>query len=366
MTDLFDPLTLRGVTFRNRIGISPMCQYSSRDGFANDWHLVHLGSRAVGGAGLVIAEASAVEARGRISPEDLGIWSDAHIEPVARIVRFMCEHGAVAGIQIAHAGRKANVTRPWQGDRSLKPDEGAWQAIGPMAEAFDAPGGAVTHVPHAMDEADIQTVIAAFGEAAGRAVAAGFAFLEIHAAHGYLLHEFLSPLTNRRNDGWGGGFDARCRLTLEVVRAVRRVWPDDKPLGLRISAVDWVETGGWTLEDSVALARLVKAEGVDLIDASSGFNVPEETYPFGPGWQVPFAQRIRAEAGIASAAVGEITEPAQAAAIVANGEADLVLIATASLQDAYWPFHAARTLGRLDNLRMPLPYDYVIRGDYGV
>jgi 2,4-dienoyl-CoA reductase-like NADH-dependent reductase (Old Yellow Enzyme family) len=361
MTDLFDPLTLRGVTIRNRIGISPMCQYWSRDGFASDWHLVHLGSRAVGGAGLVIAEASAVEARGRIAPEDLGIWSDDHIEPLARIARFVTEHGTVAGIQIAHAGRKASVTRPWQGDRSLTPDEGAWQTIGPMAEAFDAPGGAVTHVPAAMDETDIATVIDAFGAAARRADAAGFDFLEIHSAHGYLLHEFLSPLTNRRNDGWGGGFAERCRLTLEVVRAVRRVWPDGKPLALRISAVDWVETGGWTLEDSVALARLVKSEGVDLIDASSGFNVPDETYPSAPGWQVPFARRIRAEAGIATAAVGEITEPAQAAAIVANGEADLVLLATASLDDAYWPFHAAKALQRLDKLQMPLPYDYVVR-----
>ena len=336
MTDLFDPLTLRGITIRNRIGISPMCQYWSQDGFASDWHLVHLGSRAVGGAGLVIAEASAAEARGRIAPEDMGIWSDGHIEPLARITRFMTAHGAVAGIQIAHAGRKASVNRPWEGDRSLRPEEGAWQTVGPLAEPFEREGGAVTHVPAAMDETEIQAVIAAFGDAARRADQAGFDFLEIHGAHGYLLHEFLSPLTNRRNDGWGGGFAARCRLSLEVVRAVRRHWPDGKPLALRISAVDWVAEGGWTLEDSVVLSRLVKAEGVDLIDASSGFNVPDETYPSGPGWQVPFARQIRTETPIATAAVGEITDPAQAAAIIAGGEADLVLLATASLNDAYW------------------------------
>jgi len=366
MTDLFDPLTLRGVTIRNRIGISPMCQYWCHDGLANDWHLVHLGSRAVGGAGLVIAEATAVEARGRIAAEDLGIWTDDHIEPLARIAQFVAAQGSVAGIQIAHAGRKASVTQPWRGDRSLTPAEGAWQTIGPMAEPFEAAGGAVTHTPHAMDDDDIRTVITAFAEAARRADMAGFDFVEIHAAHGYLLHEFLSPLTNRRNDGWGGGFAERCRLVLEVVRAVRRVWPDRKPLALRISAVDWVESGGWTLEESVALARLVMAEGVDLIDASSGFNVPHEVYPSGPGWQVPFARRIRAETGIATAAVGEITEPRQAADIVAAGDADIALIATASLHDAYWPLHAAQTLGRLDALAMPLPYDYVVRGSYGV
>ncbi len=364
MTDLFDPLTLRGVTFRNRIGISPMCQYWCDDGYANDWHLVHLGSRAVGGAGLVIAEAAAVEPRGRIAPQDLGIWKDAHVEPLARITRFMSAHGAVSGIQIAHAGRKASVNRPWEGDRSLTGGEGAWQTIAPLAEPFDAPGGAVTHVPDAMDEDDIRTVIAAFGDAARRAEQAGFDFLEIHGAHGYLLHEFLSPLTNRRDDDWGGSFDNRCRLCLDVVRVVRRAWPDHKPLALRISAVDWTVEGGWSIEDSVALARRVKAEGVDLIDASSGFIVPEETYPSEPGWQVPFARQIRSEADIATAAVGEISGYAQANDIIANGEADLALIATASLHDAYWPLHAAQHLGRQGALTLPLPYDYVVRGGY--
>jgi 2,4-dienoyl-CoA reductase-like NADH-dependent reductase (Old Yellow Enzyme family) len=365
MADLFDPLTLRGLTLRNRIGISPMCQYASEDGFAEDWHLVHLGSRAAGGAGLVIAEASGVEARGRITPACLGIWKDEHIPMLARITAYCREQGAATGMQIAHAGRKANVNEPWLGDRTLLPEEGAWEAIGPMAEPFDAPGGAITHTPRAMDANDIATVIEAFGQAAWRSVKAGFDLVEIHGAHGYLIHEFLSPLTNRREDAWGGDFSGRIRLCIEVVRACRRVMPDAMPLLIRLSCVDWI-AGGWTLEDTVALARLLKAEGVDMIDASSGFNVPGEDYPTAPLWQVPFAARVRNEAAIATAAVGGIMRAEEANGIITKGEADLALIATASLHDAYWPWHAAMALGREEALQMPLSYDYVLRhGGYG-
>jgi len=361
--DLFDSLTLRGLTLRNRIGISPMCQYASEDGFAENWHLVHLGSRAVGGAGLVIAEASGVEARGRITPGCLGIWKDEHIPMLAAITEFCREQGAATGMQIAHAGRKANVNEPWLGDRTLLDDEGPWEAIAPMAEPFDAPGGAITHTPRAMTDGDIADVIEAFGQAARRSVEAGFDLVEIHGAHGYLIHEFLSPFTNRRDDAWGGDFSSRIRFCVEIVRACRKVMPDAMPLLIRLSCVDWKE-GGWTLEDTVALARLLKAEGVDMIDASSGFNVPDESYPSGPLWQVPFAQRVRHEAGIASAAVGAIMRPDEANAIITNGEADLALLATASLHDAYWPWHAAMALGREEALQMPVSYDYVLRGGY--
>jgi 2,4-dienoyl-CoA reductase-like NADH-dependent reductase (Old Yellow Enzyme family) len=360
MADLFTPFELRGVTFRNRIGVSPMCMYACVDGFANDWHFVHLGSRAVGGAGLVMVEASAVEARGRISPVDMGIWKDDHIAPLARIAGFIAGHGAVPAIQIAHAGRKASVTAPWEGDRTMPREEGGWETIAPSALPFDPPGGQVWHTPCAMTAADIADVIAAFAAAAARADRAGFAVLEIHAAHGYLLHSFLSPLSNRRTDGYGGGFANRCRLMIEVVSAVRAAWPERKPLFVRLSAVDWKE-GGWTIQDSVELARLLKSAGVDLIDASSGFVVPDEKIDFGPGFQVPFAERIRREADIPTAAVGLITEPDQADAVIRDGRADMVLLATAMLDDPYWPFHAARALGRLDRMAMPVSYDYVIR-----
>ena len=360
MTDLFSPLTLRGVTFRNRIGVSPMCMYACEDGLANDWHLVHLGARAVGGAGLVIVEATAVEPRGRISPADLGIWSDAHAEPLQRIAEFLAAHGAVPGIQIAHAGRKASVDTPWQGDKSIPVGSGGWETIGPSAIPFDPPGGPVWHTPRAMDAGDIAAVTEAFRAAARRADQAGFTVLELHAAHGYLLHSFLSPLANRRTDAYGGSFDNRCRLMLEVVRALRSVWPERKPLFVRLSAVDWKD-GGWTLEDSVSLARRLKGEGVDLIDASSGFNVTDEKIPFGPGFQVPFAERIRHEADIATAAVGFITEPRQADAIIRQGQADIALLGTEMLRDPYWTYHAARTLGILDRLVMPASYDYVLR-----
>lgn len=361
MPDLFEPLALRGLTLRNRVGISPMCMYAAEDGFASDWHLVHLASRAVGGAGLVFAEASGVEARGRISPGCLGIWKDVHVEKLAQITAAIRKNGAASAMQIAHAGRKGNATVPWQGDRSLKPEEGAWQTVSSVAQPFDAEGGALVHTPVALDEAGIAEVIAAFAAAARRSVEAGFDMVEIHAAHGYLCHQFLSPLVNTRQDRWGGDFTGRTRFALEVVRACRTVMPEAMPLALRISAVDWA-LGGWTLEDSIALAEQAKKEGVDLIDCSSGYAVPDETIPYGPGYQVPFAQRLRHEAGIATAAVGQITTAAQADAIVKKGEADLALIATASLHDAYWPYHAARELGRLKALPMPPSYDYVLRG----
>ncbi len=364
MPDLFDPLTLRGVTLRNRIGISPMCMYASDDGFAHDWHLVHLASRAVGGAGLVIAEASGVTADGRISPGCLGIWKDEHVAKLAQITDAIRANGAASCMQIAHAGRKASCTVPWQGDRTLTPEEGAWQTVSSVAAPFDAPGGMISHAPAALDEAGIAVLIDAFGAAAARSVAAGFDMVEIHAAHGYLAHQFLSPLVNTRNDRWGGDFAGRTRFVLELVRACRQVMPDVMPLLARISCVDWAP-GGWSLEDSVVLARQMKTEGVDLVDCSSGYAVPDETIPYEPGYQVPFAQRIAAEAGIATAAVGMISEPQQAAEIVRKGEADMVLLATASLHDPYWPLHAARELGRLPALPMPPSYDYVVRAAMG-
>jgi len=361
MTDLFDPLTLRGLTLRNRIGISPMCQYVARDGFASDWHLVHLASRAVGGAGLVIAEASGVEARGRISPGCLGIWKDDHIEKLSQITAAIRANGAASCMQIAHAGRKANATVPWEGDRTLTPEEGAWQTVSSVARSFDAPGGALVHTPTALDEAGIAQVIAAFADAARRSVDAGFDMVEIHAAHGYLAHQFMSPLVNDRRDRWGGDFMGRSRFPMEIVRACRAVMPDAMPLAVRISSVDWAP-GGWSLEDSIVLAEMMKKEGVDLIDCSSGYAVPVEDIPYGPGYQVPFAHRIRTQAGIATAAVGQIATAAQANAIITKGEADLALLATASLHDAYWPLHAATELGRLKALPMPPSYDYVVRG----
>ena len=361
MPDLFDPLTLRGLTLRNRVGISPMCQYVSEDGFASDWHLVHLASRAVGGAGLVIAEASGVEARGRITPGCLGIWKDAHIEKLAQVTAAIRANGAASCMQIAHAGRKASATVPWEGDRTLKAGEGAWQTVSSVAKPFDAPGGTLVHTPTALDEAGIAEVVAAFAAAARRSVEAGFDMVEIHAAHGYLAHQFMSPLVNDRTDRWGGDFMGRTRFPMELVRACRTVLPEAMPLAVRISAVDWAP-GGWTLEDSVVLAEMMKKEGVDLVDCSSGYAVPVEEIPYGPGYQVPFAHRIRSQAGIATAAVGQIASAGQADAIVRKGEADLVLLATASLHDAYWPFHAARELGRLKALPMPASYDYVLRG----
>jgi 2,4-dienoyl-CoA reductase-like NADH-dependent reductase (Old Yellow Enzyme family) len=347
---LMSPLTLRGVTFRNRIVVSPMCEYSSRDGFATDWHLVHLGSRAVGGAGLVLTEAAAVTADGRISPHDLGVYDDAHVEMLSRIFHFVAQHGAAGGMQLAHAGRKASTARPWEGGGPLTVPQGGWQPIwAPSAEAFRDGW----QVPRAMRKADIASVTESFAAAAGRVHAAGGKVIEIHGAHGYLLHEFLSPLSNHRDDEYGGTFDNRTRFLREVVDAVRRVWPEQLPLFVRISATDWVD-GGWTVEDSVSLARQLKAQGVDLVDCSTGGNVAHATIPVGPGYQVPFAERVRHDAGVATGAVGLITDPHQAEEILQAGRADVVVIARQLLRDPYWPLHAAQALG--DTPPVPVQY----------
>lgn len=340
-TSLFSPLQLREITFANRIGVSPMCQYSSIDGFATDWHLVHLGARAQGGAGLVMLEASAVTPEGRISSGDLGIWKDEHVPALQRIAHFLHSQGARAGIQLAHAGRKGSMTPPFHGERLLTPAEGAWTPVAPSAIAFSDSYA----VPQALDQPGIDAVVKAFAEAAQRALQAGFDLVEIHAAHGYLLHEFLSPLSNHRSDQYGGSFENRVRLLLQVVDAVRAVWPQDRPVFVRISATDWTE-GGWTIDESVALAKLLKQHGVDLVDVSSGGNVPHAKIPVAPGYQVPFAARIRREAGIATAAVGMITEPEQANNLIADGHADMILMAREFLRDPYWPVHAAQQLNQ--------------------
>jgi 2,4-dienoyl-CoA reductase-like NADH-dependent reductase (Old Yellow Enzyme family) len=337
---LFSPFQLRSASFANRIGVSPMCQYSCEDGFATDWHLVHLGSRAQGGAGVVILEASAVVPEGRISSGDLGIWKDAHIPALERIARFLHSQGARAGIQLAHAGRKGSMSVPFGGERLLSPAEGGWQPVAPSAVAF-SPAYAV---PQALDLADIAAVVQAFVQAAHRAFTAGFDLVEIHAAHGYLLHQFLSPLANQRTDAYGGSFENRVRLVLEVVDAVRAEWPEHLPLFVRISATDWAE-GGWTLDESVALAGLLREHGVDLVDVSSGGQVPNAQIPVGPGFQVELGARIRREAGISTAAVGLITGIDQADAIVERGEADMVFLGRELLRDPYWPLHAAAALG---------------------
>jgi 2,4-dienoyl-CoA reductase-like NADH-dependent reductase (Old Yellow Enzyme family) len=336
---LFAPLKIRDITLRNRIGVSPMCQYSAEEGFANDWHLVHLGSRAVGGAGLVLMEATAVERRGRISPGDTGIWRNEHIEPLSRITRFLSAHGAAAGVQLAHAGRKGSTAPPWQGGGVIAQEAGGWQPVAPSAVPFHLGDPA----PRELSVAEIGSIIDAFRSAAGRAAEAGFQIAEIHGAHGYLIHEFLSPLSNLRTDDYGGAFEHRIRFALEVVRAVRSVWPENLPLFLRISSTDWVE-GGWDLDQSVELARHVRDLGVDLIDCSSGGASPAQQIALGPGYQVPFAERIRREAGILTAAVGLITSAGQAAEIVRSGQADLILLARQFLRDPYFPLHAAREL----------------------
>jgi 2,4-dienoyl-CoA reductase-like NADH-dependent reductase (Old Yellow Enzyme family) len=340
MSRLFSPLTLREVTFKNRIFVSPMCQYSSNDGLPTNWHLVHLGSRAVGGAGLVMVEATAVSPEGRISPEDSGIWSDAHAEAFAPITSFIRQQGAAAGIQIAHAGRKGSTDVPWRDGGVLRPEAGGWQTLAPSPIPF-SPGDPA---PHGMSIAEMDQTVDLFAEAARRAHAAGFQVLEIHMAHGYLLHEFLSPLANRRNDQYGGSLENRVRLPLRVARAVRDAWPQELPLFVRISATDWVE-GGWDLSQSVELAHQLKTTGIDLVDCSAGFVTPDAAIPFGPGYQVPFATAIRHHACIATGAVGFITAPAQAEQIIATGQADAVLLARQFLRDPYWPLHAARTLG---------------------
>jgi 2,4-dienoyl-CoA reductase-like NADH-dependent reductase (Old Yellow Enzyme family) len=341
VTELFSPISIRDLTLPNRIAVSPMCQYSSRDGFANDWHLVHLGSRAAGGAGLVFTEAAAVLPEGRITPNDLGIWKDDHIALLARIVDFLHGQGAHSAIQLAHAGRKASMQRLWEGERLLSPGEDGWtDVVAPSPIAFNDQYAK----PNELDATGIAQVTEAFAAAARRALASGFDIVEIHSAHGYLLHEFLSPLSNRRTDRYGGSFENRIRLLVETVDAIRTEWPQNRPLSVRISAVEWTD-GGCELDQSVALARILKQHGVDLVDVSSGGNVSGATIPSGPGYQVPFAERIRSEADILTAAVGQITAPAQADQIIRNGQADLVLLAREMLRDPYWPLHAAQELG---------------------
>ena len=341
MSLLLEPYTLRQLELRNRIVVSPMCQYSSQDGLANDWHLVHLGSRAVGGAGLIFTEAAAVTRDGRITPEDLGIWCDEQIEPLQRITRFIRAQGAVAGIQLAHAGRKASTWRPWLGKHgSIPADQGGWTPWGPSKIAFDP-----QHTPPTpLEEEQIQTVIQAFVDAAKRALTAGFSVVEIHAAHGYLLHQFLSPLSNQRRDQYGGSSENRIRLTLQVTEAVRKVWPEELPLFVRVSATDWVEDG-WNPDETVELAKRLKTLGVDLIDVSSGGTAANAEIPVGPGYQTEFAGRVRSESGIATGTVGMITEPYQADTILRTGQADLILLARELLRDPYWPLHADDDLG---------------------
>ena len=338
---LFEPLVLRDVEISNRLVVSPMCQYSSQDGFANDWHLVHLGSRAVGRAGLVFTEATAVAPEGRISPQDLGIWKDEHVEMLARIVRFIDGQGSVAGMQLAHAGFKASTLPPWLGGGTVDVKNGGWR---PVYSASAVPFSDTSIVPEALDKAGIERAVQAFAAAAKRALAAGFRVVEIHGAHGYLIHEFLSPVTNKRTDEYGGTFENRTRFLRESIEAVREVWPEKLPLFLRISATDWVE-GGWTPDDSVALAKMVRPLGVDLIDCSSGGIAPGVKIPLGPGYQVPFARKVRNEGGIPTGTVGMITEATQAERILAEGSADLILMARQFLRDPYVPLHAAKELG---------------------
>jgi 2,4-dienoyl-CoA reductase-like NADH-dependent reductase (Old Yellow Enzyme family) len=352
--DLLSPLTIRGVTLRNRIVVSPMCQYIAEDGFARDWHLVHLGSRAVGGAALVFVEATSVTSEGRISPGDLGIWKDEHIEPLARIARFVQSQGAVAGIQLAHAGRKASCDRAWRGGAKLRPDEGGWPAVAPSAIPFNDGDP----IPTALDQAGIDGIVDSFETAARRALAAGFRVIEIHAAHGYLLHEFLSPISNHRTDEYGGSLDNRMRLPLRVAERLRALIPEELPLFVRISATDWVD-GGWEIEQSIELARRLKSLGVDLVDVSSGGLVSRARIPVAKGYQVPFARRIRDEADIRTGAVGMITEPQHADEIITGGDANLVFIAREFLREPYWALKAQQALGQ--EPAWPAPYGYVVK-----
>ena len=351
MSHLFEPLIVRGITLRNRIGVSPMAMYSYADGYSNDWQVVHLGARAAGGAGLVIAEATAVEARGRITPGDVGLWSDAHVEPQRRMTSLVKQHGAVPGVQIAHAGRKACLQRPWDGGKPIPADAaGGWQVLGPSPIPFDV--GYQT--PLELGKAEIPEVKAAFVSAAARAVKAGFEWLEIHAAHGYLFHSFYSPLSNQRTDEYGGSFENRIRFLLETTQGVRGVWPERLPLAVRISGTDWTE-GGWTVDESVELARRLKEAGVDLIDCSSSGNVANARVPVGPGYQVPISEAVKRGANILTATVGLITTPAQADEIIRAGRADLVLLGLAMLRDPHWALHAAQELKQ----PVPVPPQYL-------
>jgi 2,4-dienoyl-CoA reductase-like NADH-dependent reductase (Old Yellow Enzyme family) len=349
MAKLFEPLVIRSLTLKNRIVVSPMCQYSSEDGFANDWHLVHLGSRAVGGAGLVICEATAVSPEGRITPHDLGIWKEEHVANLKRITQFIEANGAIPGIQLAHAGRKASHHRPWDGAHTLGVHEGAWQTVAPSAVPFKEE----EPVPHALGKTEIREIIDQFTAAAKRALAAGFKVAELHGAHGYLLHEFLSPISNKRTDEYGGSFENRIRFIVELTEAVRMVWPDELPLFFRISATDWVENG-WTAEDSVALAKVLGAKGIDLIDCSTGGNLGGVRIPLVPMYQVPFAERIKKETSLLSGAVGLITTAQEAEQVLSEGRADLIFLARQLLRDPYFPLHAAKELG----VDLPWPVQY--------
>jgi 2,4-dienoyl-CoA reductase-like NADH-dependent reductase (Old Yellow Enzyme family) len=349
MSKLLSPLTIRDIKLSNRVAVSPMCMYSAVDGFANDWHLVHLGSRATGGAGLIIQEATAVSAEGRITPGDLGLYKEEHIEMLQRITSFIHQQGAVAGVQLAHAGRKASCARPWEGGKQLKKNESGWTTFAPSANAHNPEDEA----PQALNVEGIQKVISDFRIAAKRAFDAGYKLIDIHAAHGYLIHQFLSPLSNRRTDSFGGSFENRIRLLLEIVQAVRTVWPLNLPLFVRLSATDWSE-GGWNIEESVKLASILKERGVDLIDTSSGGMVHNAKVPVGPGFQVPFAKRIKNDSGILTSAVGLITNVQQAEDILQKGEADLILIARESLRNPYFALNAAKLLG--DEIEWPQQY----------
>ncbi|MDB5478480.1 MAG: NADH:flavin oxidoreductase, Old Yellow Enzyme family [Alphaproteobacteria bacterium] len=353
MPHLFEPLTIKSVTLRNRIGMSPMCMYSSEDGHATDWHFTHMVSRAIGGTALLIAEATAVLPEGRITPGDAGLWQDSQIAPLKRITGEIKKHGGVPGIQLAHAGRKASAARPWEGGSHLEIAHGGWEFYGPTDEAF---GEVLYRKPVALDKAGITRVTEAFRDAAARAVAAGYEWVEIHAAHGYLIHSFLSPLSNIRSDDYGGSFDNRARLLLQVIEAVKETWPADKPLTVRISGTDWM-TGGWTIEDSVALAHKLKAAGIDLIDCSSGGNTPHATIPVGAGYQLPIAEAVKRQANIPTAAVGMITQPMQADQIIRNGQADMVYLGRELLRHPYWPKDAARDVHKKDAVKLPVQYE---------
>jgi 2,4-dienoyl-CoA reductase-like NADH-dependent reductase (Old Yellow Enzyme family) len=357
---LFTPWQLREVRLRNRIGVSPMCQYWAKDGFASDWHLVHLGSRAVGGAGLVMTEAAAVEARGRITPWDLGIWSDEHIPMLSRIAEFIHAYGAVAGLQLAHAGRKGSAMRPWESGRSLSDEEGGWETVGPSPIPFGGPNNELARIPHELTEEEIEEVLVAFAAAAQRALRAGFRMVELHFAHGYLGHSFLSPITNRRSDRYGGSFENRIRFAVETVKRVRAVWPVSLPLAMRISASDWID-GGWDIEQTVELAKKLGPFGVDLFDCSSGGIAPGVRYDARTAYQVPFAEKVLKEAGLATAAVGSITKPKIAEEILQKGQATLILLARAMLDDPYFPLHASFELGSRSQMSLPPPYEYVLQ-----
>lgn len=351
---LFEPLTIKSVTLRNRIGMSPMCMYSSENGHATDFHFVHMVTRAIGGAALLIAEATAVLPEGRITPGDAGLWQDSQIAPLKRITDEVKKYGAVPGIQLAHAGRKASAARPWEGGAHLSLEEGGWDFYGPSPVAF---GGNLVRAPIKADAGYIASVINAYRDAAARAVQAGYEWLEIHAAHGYFLHSFLSPVSNMRIDQYGGSFDNRCRVLLDVVAAVQETWPKDKPLTVRISATDWIGDEGWTLKDSITLARTLKEAGVDLIDCSSGGNVPDAKIPVGAGYQVHLAEGVKREADILTAAIGMITEPMQADQIIRSGQADMVYLARELLRNPYWPIHAARIVHKKDALKPIIQYE---------